>query len=191
MGHVLVRNLRGHLPAALRRCRALGDLARVRNCASGAFMENRAGGRGRDAAAPSRSWRRGAPWHACTGGVPGDLLDVCAAWAVRDVAQAERLAWCAKLARRVDARACRTAVGVIAPASASAERTCEQVAACWYGRGYAWALLDGVEGAAALRCDDGGTARMQRACHDGVAFRRSATRPDGEHRSRGVVVAWA
>lgn len=192
MGHVLVRNLGGDLPLALTRCRDLGGDTRYRNCASGAFMENRAGGRGRDGAAASRWWRRDMPWQPCRSAAPRDLLDVCAAWAVRDVQRERRLGWCRGIARHASSRACLVATGVIAPSDRSGPRTCADVAPCWWGRGYAWAMLGGGDGdVAAERCRAATQPRLSRACRDGVAFRRSATRPDGGDVSRVVEVAWA
>jgi hypothetical protein len=192
MGHVLVRNLGGDLPLALARCRELGSDTRYRNCASGAFMENRAGGRGRDGAAVSRWWRRGEPWLPCRTAAPADLVDVCAAWAVRDVASERRLGWCRGIARHASSRACLVGAGVVAPASRSGERTCAQVEPCWWGRGYAWAMLTTADGDVATeRCRAASEPRLRRACQHGVAFRRDATRPDGGDVSRVVEVAWA
>jgi hypothetical protein len=206
MGHVLVRNVPGGLGAALGRCRALGGATRLRNCASGAFMENRSAGRGRDGADAddgadaSSSWRRGDPWRPCRHGVPDDLLDVCAAWAVRDVAPARRLGWCRALPGGVRSRGCRVAVGVVAPSQQAGTVACRSDDACWWGRGYAWAMLidpDPDAGAgddtdlAIARCAATPRASARRACEHGLAFRRVATRPDGGTTPRVVEVAWA
>ncbi len=179
MGHVIVRNLDGDLPGALRRCRLLGDRGFLRNCASGAFMENRFGGQGLDGAAPTSWWREGDPWRPCRGAVPSDLRDACAAWAVRDVHPDARLAWCARLA--TDSRPCSIAVGGIAPIDASARDTCGASSECWFGRGYAWAMIgwersDVTE--AGQRCHAGApAAAMRDACARGVGFRRAASLP--------------
>jgi hypothetical protein len=182
MGHVLVRNLRGDLATALARCRGLGSDARVRNCAGGAFMENRAGGRAQDDAAPTRSWRLDDPWAPCAQGVDRDLLDVCAAWAVRDVIAGERRTFCATLPAGVDARPCRVAIGAIAPSERSGPATCADDTDCWFGRGYVWSRTGDVE-----RCALGGSTSEAGACRAGVAFRRAAQRTGGAT----VAIAWA
>lgn len=180
MGHVLVRGGGGDLPAALRRCAALGDGAFERNCASGAFMENRFGGKGTDDAASTAHWRAGAPWQPCTV-APRRLLDVCAAWAVRDVAPERRVAWCERLPATIDPTACRVAVGSIAPSTRSGRLTCGGSADCWYGRGFAWAMLGWRQARhedAARRCLEAPDRRMRAACAAGVGFRRGASVPD-------------
>lgn len=180
MGHVVVRHLDGDLRAALARCRTLGDRDFRRNCASGAFMENRFGGQARDGAAGTDFWRAGDPMLPCRGATPGDLLDVCAAWAVRDVKRSERLVWCASLHDRIDPRACRIAVGGTAPTDQGAAHACGRSTDCWFGRGFAWAIV-GWEHSdleeAARGCLAGRGALLD-ACARGVGFRRAASISD-------------
>ncbi len=177
MGHVLVRHLRGDLRAALGRCRLLGDGDFRRNCASGAFMENRFGGQIRDGAARTRYWRDGDPMLPCRDATPPDLLDVCAAWAVRDVRRAGRLAWCARLDTRIDPRACRVAAGGTAPIDLAAAEACGRSIDCWYGRGFAWAIVgwDHSEIEEAARRCLAGRGALRDACARGVGFRRAAS----------------
>jgi hypothetical protein len=182
MGHVVVRHLDGDLRAALEHCRTLGDADFLRNCASGAFMENRFGGQARDGAAPTDHWRDGDPWLPCRVATPGDLLDVCAAWAVRDVEASARLAWCDGVAtrERLDAEPCRVAAGGIAPIDQAAQAACGESEQCWFGRGFAWAIIgwdhEGVEEAA--RSCLAGAGAQRDACARGVGFRRAASIAD-------------
>lgn len=182
MGHVLVRNRDGDLVRALESCRQLGDEVRLRNCAGGAFMENRAGGLEIDGAVRGRTWDAKQPWAPCERGVPGDLLDVCAAWAVRDVPAPGRREFCDSRPAGVDPRSCRVAIGAFAPSERTGAATCSDDLDCWYGRGYVWSRSDVVE-----RCDLGSTPAEQLRCRAGAAFRRNAER-------RGpstVAIAWA
>lgn len=184
MGHVVVRHLDGDLRAALRRCRALGDRDFLRNCASGAFMENRFGGQARDGAARTAYWRDGDPWLPCRTATPRDLRDACAAWAVRDVANVDRLGWCARLSvdagHDVDARACMIAAGSSAPVDRAAADACGASTDCWFGRGFAWAIV-GWGSAGAEEAAGGclaGSGPLLEACARGVGFRRAASVAD-------------
>lgn len=179
MGHVVVRHLDGDLRAALRRCRTLGDQAFLRNCASGAFMENRFGGQARDGAARTSYWREGDPWLPCRAATPPDLRDACAAWAVRDLNATGRRGWCQRLIATtiIDGRACMIAAGGTAPLEQSARATCGSSTDCWFGRGFAWAIVgwdDSDTEPAALGCIAGAGALLD-ACARGVGFRRSAS----------------
>lgn len=180
MGHVLVRDLAGDLPRALDRCRELGNRTFLRNCASGAYMENRFGGQARDDAAPTRFWRVGDPWRPCRAATPRDLLDVCAAWAVRDVDASRRVAWCSQLTAHVDTTPCLVAAGGVASVDTPAATACGEVPACWFGRGFAWAIVGWDHSAvseAAAGCLEG-SGQLRAACARGVGFRRAASIAD-------------
>lgn len=180
MGHVVVRHLDGDLRAGLVRCRVLGDRDFRRNCASGAFMENRFGGQVRDGAARTHDWRDGDPWLPCRRATPRDLLDVCAAWAVRDVSREARLGWCGALRAGIDQRACRIAVGGIASIERPAADACGRSTDCWFGRGFAWAIVgwDHSDAEEAARGCLAGRGALRDACARGVGFRRAASIAD-------------
>jgi hypothetical protein len=142
-------------------------------------MENRFGGQARDGAARTRHWRDGDPWLPCRSATPADLLDACAAWAVRDLPARERRAWCERLGaqRDVDARPCLVAAGGTAPIDQAAADACGSSTDCWFGRGFAWAMLGWNHehrDAAAARCL-GGRGTLLEACARGVGFRRAAS----------------